>query len=240
MMGTRLLWGLLALQVALGATGVGVWRAIEGSGPPAPVPAVGGVPIAAPAGLEEGEEIARQRARAWRDGAELLSATMQVDWPWEVAQGPAGGLPPTGWATYVFVAPWEPGWGRWEEAASLTVLIDRLSGEVAAQSTLAWEEAPAPRQAPFAAPAVTSTAAALVAEAVGGTEFRRACPERRHLSRVSLLGPGTEGLPAHWLITYEDTANPGRHGLRLRIDATSAATLEMAQEAPGCGEVGTG
>jgi len=238
--GKRLLWGLLALQVALGATGVGVWRAIAGSGPPPPVPAGGGSPIAAPAGLEEGAEIAWRRARAWRDGAELLSATMQVDWPWEVEPATTGGLPPTGWATYVFVAPWEPGWGRREEAASLTVLIDRLSGEVAAQETLGWEEAPAPGPATPEAPAVASTTAALVAEAVGGREFRRACPERRHLSRVSLLPAGTEGLPAHWLVTYEDMAAPGLHGLRVRIDAASAATLEMAGEAPACEEEGTG
>ena len=158
---------------------------------------------------------------------------MQVDWPWDPPPPVVTTVPGTGWLTYVFVAPWDPALGR-EEAASLTVLIDRLSGEVAVQTTLGWEKAPEFTPSATAA-TVTSTAAVLVAEAAGGTEFRRACPNRRHLTRVSLVEPG-EGaaLPPHWLVTYEDTDQPGQHGLEARIDAVTAEVLEVESEAPPC------
>ena len=44
-------------------------------------------------------------------------------------------VPGTGWITYVFVAPWQPP-GRGPGAASLSVVIERLSGRVTGQATL--------------------------------------------------------------------------------------------------------
>jgi hypothetical protein len=233
--GGRVLWALLAVQVALAAAGIGLWRFGRASpGVPAPI---GGPPAIVSPTLEEGAAIARLRADAWRPGAQLLSATMQVDWPWDQTSEAVVAVPATGWLTYVFVAPWDPALGR-EEAASLTVLIDRLSGDVAAQTSLGWEAAPAVTPS-AATPAVTSTAAVLVAEASGGTTFRTACPERRHLTRVSLVEPvGGGGLPAHWLVTYEDTLQPGRHGFRVRVDAATAAVLEVEGKAASCRDGG--
>ena len=229
----RVLWTLLGLQVVLAAAGVAVWRLAEGV-PPPPAPVSGPSPVV-PATLESGAAIARRQADAWRQGAQLLSATMQVDWPWEPPPPVVTTVPGTGWLTYVFVAPWDPVLGR-EEAASLTVLIDRLSGEVAAQTTLGWEEAPEFTPSATAAN-LTSTAAVLVAEAAGGTGFRRACPDRRHLTRVSLVEPrGGGALPPHWLVTYEDTEQPGRHGLVARIDAVTAEVLAIESDAPPCEE----
>lgn len=228
----KLLWCLLGLQLLIGAAGVIFWRA---SAAPAPAPsfAVGvATPGRLPATLEDGAAVAWERARGWRAGARLLSATMQVDWPWDPPPGAVRTLPGTGWLTYVFVAPWEPA-GRREEAASLTVLVERLSGEVVAQTTLGWETVPDARP-DEGEPPVPSAAAVLVAEASGGTSFRRGCPQFRHLTRVALMPAGT--LPTHWVVTYEDARQPARHGLRVRVDAASGAVLETAEEGAGCAE----
>lgn len=235
-MARRTLWLLLAGQLALAVLGVGLWRVLAASGPPAPVPVppgAAGTPIADPVGLENGATVAWERARAWHPGSALLSATMQVDWPWEAPPPEVEAVPPTGWLTFVFVAPWDAGRARPEEAASLTVVIDRLGARVVAQTTSGWEEAPTLAPPP-ATPVVGSLAASLIAEEVGGTAFRRACPERRHLSRTSLVAAGTEGLPEHWVVTYPDTAQPVRQGLIVRIDAASAAVVGGGGEAPPC------
>lgn len=235
----RLMWGLVALQVAVALVGIGVWWAIAASDPPAPVPPGSGSGsdsgIVGPVGLETGAAVAWERARAWSEGAELLSATMQVDWPWDAPPSEVGEVPATGWLTFVFVATWDPGLGRREEAASLTVLIDRLGGRVVGQTTSGWEEAPTLAPPP-ATPTVGSLEAALVAEEVGGTAFRARCPERRHSSRLSLVPAGTEDLPEHWVVTYEDDAQPARQGLLIRIDAASGGVVAGGGTAPVCEE----
>lgn len=227
-----LVWSLLALQMLIAAVGVFAWRA---TATPAPAPSweVGvATPAALPATLEGGLAVAAERAAAWRSGARLLSATMQVDWPWDPPPPTVRSVPGTGWLTYVFVAPWEPT-GRREEAASLTVLVERLSGAVVAQDALGWEEAPVPDPA-ATPPAVSSTAAVLVAEAVGGTAFRGACPHYRHLTRAALVAERDR--PPVWAVTYEDAREPTRHGLRVRVDAATGEVMEIGGEAVGCEE----
>jgi hypothetical protein len=230
----RVVAGLLVLQVLIGTVGIGAWRATSASAPAVPTVGAGGTaPAVLPATLESGREIALGRADAWQAGARLFGATMQVDWPWEPPPVRVTSVPGTGWLTYVFVAPWHPA-GRREQAASLSVLIERLSGSVRAETSRGWGEAPPSEGATPAV--VSSTAAVLAAEAAGGTGFRRGCPAYRHMTRVSLV-TGT-AWPAHWLVTYEDMRAPGRHGLEVRVDAATAKVLEMASDAPPCEAAG--
>ena len=231
---------LLGVQVALAAIGVAVWRWGPDSAPP--VPPFPTDQLAAGAGgpwtLESGYAVAMERALAWREGARLLSASAQIDWPWDPpAPGPARTVPGTGWLTYVFVAPWKPRGGR-EEAASLAVVVERLTGAVVVQDSLGWEEAPA-LASPTASPAVGSTEAVLAAESAWGTDFRRACPVQRHLTRVSLV-TGT-ALPPHWLVTYQHerpNEAPETHALTVRVDAATGTVLDVGGEAPPCEGVG--
>ena len=227
---------LLIGQVLLAAIGIAVWRWSGPSAPPPPpVPTAEPLALlATPATLETGLDVAWRQARAWREGAQLLYATMQVDWPWDpVPPGAVTRVPGTGWLTYVFVAPWHSP-GRRIEAASLSILVERLSGAVAAQTTLDWEQAPN-LPPPPATPAVPSTAAVLTAEAAGGTAFRRGCPIDRHLTRVSLV-TGTD-LPTHWVVTYQDARKPEHHGLVVRVDATTGKVLSsVAGDVPPCDE----
>jgi hypothetical protein len=158
---------------------------------------------------------------------------MQVDWPWQPPPpGVVTDIPGTGWLTYVFIAPWQPP-GRGPGAATLSVVVDRLSGRVAAQTTLGWEHAPAAPSV-IATPTATvpSSTAIILAEAAGGTTFRRACPQFRHVTRISLVDQ--PGVPAFWLVTYEDSRQPDRHGLLLRIGAVTPGVLATADDAPEC------
>ena len=220
---------LVVGQLLLGALGVGLWR-WQARTTPQPPPLDAMPPIALPVTIESADAAAWARAHAWRDDAQLLSVTMQIDWPWDPPPGPVETLPDTGWLSYVFIAPVDAALRR-DEAASLSLLIDRVSGAVVAQSTRGWEKAPRLDQ-PVATPAVPSATAALVAEAIAGTAFRRDCPAYRHLSRLSLV----PGAPSYWLVTYEDVRQRERHGLIAKVDATTGTVIEVTGTAPACTE----
>ncbi len=141
-------------------------------------------------------------------------------------------IPGTGWLTYSFIAPWDPP-GRPPGAASLSVVIERLTGQVVTQETEGWEQAPELRPPPPPAP-IDSTEATLRAEVAGGTAFRRACPQFRHLSRTFPVAAGRGEWPQHWVIDYEDTRASDKHGLQFRIDATTGEVLDRDGDAPDC------
>lgn len=227
---TRILAGLLAAAVTLSLAGWLWWRLVPDAPPAPPLPE----PVPAPASAttyEDAVAIAQAQADRWLPGARLLNATMQVDWPWRVPTGRVTDLPATGWVTAIFLAPWDAPPGRNETAASLSVVLERLSRQIVLQETLGWETAAIPPATPT--PGIDSTVASILAERGGGTEFRRACPELRHLSRIGLVS-NAPGFPQHWLVTYEDSRRPEAHGLLLRIDAATGAVVGRAQDAPPC------
>lgn len=226
---------LLGVQVLLAAIalGVWVWTPDRPALPPLPTetaPLAGGG-----ATYESALPLAQTQADAWLPDAVLLNASMQVDWPWTVPPGSPTEIPGTGWLTYGFLAPWHPP-GRPPGEAFLGVVLERLTGEVVTRDTEGWEEAPEFRAPPPAA-AIDSTAATLRAEAAGGTRFRRACPQYRHLSRTFPVAAGRTEWPQHWVVIYEDTRVPERHGLLLRIDAATGEVLARDGDAPDCSTV---
>lgn len=227
----RLLPAIVAAQVLLAVAGLLVWRLLPDAPAVPPVPPPDPT-VTEPATLESGLALAERQAAAWLPGARLMSASMQVDWPWDPPARPPRRVPGTGWLTYVFVAPWQAP-GRSPGAATLSIVIERLSGQIVAQSVLPWQTAP-PMPAPGPKPAVSSSEAVLAAERFGGTAFRRACPAERHLSRVSLVSGN--GWPPHWLVTYEDARTPAANALLVRVDAASGALLQSERDAPPCGE----
>ena len=230
----RILLALLAVQVALIVAGLVLWYRTPTapalpSLPAQPAPRVNGG-----ATYESALPVAQGQADAWLPEARLLNAAMQVDWDWTVPDEPVTQIPPTGWLTYTFIAPWQP-WGKPPGAASLDVIIDRLSGEVVRQDTLGWATAPDWREPPPPA-AINSTQATLRAEAAGGTAFRRGCPDLRHLSRTFPVAEGRTRWPQHWVIIYEDTRVREQQGLLVRVDAVTGEVLETRQDAPVCPE----
>ncbi len=226
---------LVAVQLGLAALALAVWIWTPDA-PALPPETSATAPLAGSgATYESGLPLARQQAAAWLPEAVLLNASMQVDWPWAVPEGETEELPGTGWLTYAFVAPWQPP-GRPPGAASLGIVIERLSGVIVSQESDGWEIAPEFRPPPPPA-ALDSTAATLRAEAAGGTAYRRACPAQRHVSRTFPIAAGRTEWPQHWLVLYEDSRAPERHGLLLRIDAASGDVLERELDAPDCPEL---
>ena len=230
----RFLLTLLTLQVILILVGLVYWYRTPTSPALPPVPDRPAPRINGGATYESGLPIAQAQADAWLPGARLLNAAMQVDWDWTVPYTPVTILPPTGWLTYTFIAPWQP-WGKPPGAASLDVIFDRLSGEVVRQDTLGWATAPEWREPPPPS-AINSTQATLRAEAAGGTAFRRGCPDLRHLSRTFPVAAGRTEWPQHWVIIYEDTRVREQQGLLVRVDAETGEVLETRQDAPACPE----
>jgi hypothetical protein len=223
---------LLAVQVLLAAVALGVWiwTPDQPSVPPLPVETAPLVNTGAT--YESALPLARAQADAWLPGALLLNASMQVDWPWEVPPDPPHDLPGTGWLTYAFVAPWQPP-GRPPGAASLGLVIERLNGAIVSQESNGWEQAPGfPTPPPPAA--IDSVRATLLAEEAGGTVFRRACPQYRHLTRTIPVAAGRTEWPQHWVVIYEDSRAPEKHGMLFRIDAESGSVLERERDAVNC------
>ncbi len=223
---------MLGIQILLAAIALGVWIWTPDRPALPPLPTENAPLDGEGATYESALPLAQALADSWLPGAVLLNASMQVDWPWSVPQEPPETIPGTGWLTYAFVAPWDPP-GRPPGAASLGIVIERLSGAVVSQDTEGWEQAPEFRPPPPPA-AIDSTVATSLAEEAGGTDFRRACPQYRHLSRTFPVAAGRTEWAQHWVVIYEDTRIPDLHGLLLRIDAQSGEILDRAGDAPEC------
>jgi hypothetical protein len=223
---------LLVAQVVLALVALGVWIWTPDAPALPPIPRATAPLDGSGATLESALPLAQTQARAWLPDAVLLNASMQVDWPWTVPPEPPTEIPGTGWISYAFLAPWYPP-GRPAGGASLSVVVERLSGAIVSQETDGWEQAPQMQPPPPAAP-IDSTAATLAAEAAGGTAFRRACPQFRHLSRTIPVAAGRTEWPQHWVVLYEDSRQPSQHGLLIRIDANTGKVLEQHGEAPKC------
>jgi hypothetical protein len=223
---------LLGVQVLLTVIALGVWVWTPDQPALPPLPAETAPLAGSGATYESALPLAQAQADAWLPGASLLNASMQVDWPWSVPSRSPTELPGTGWLTYAFVAPWDPP-GRPPGAAFLGVVIERLTGEIVTQETEGWEQAPEFRPPP-PPPANDSAEATLRAEEAGGTAFRRDCPQYRHLSRTFPVAGGRTEWSQHWVVVYEDTRVPDKHGLLLRIDAATGEVLDRDGDAPDC------
>lgn len=228
----RTVIALLVVQVALALVALGVWIWTPDAPALPPIPRTTAPLDGSGATLESALPLAKAQSDAWLPNAVLLNASMQVDWPWTVPPEPPTEIPGTGWISYAFLAPWYPP-GRPAGGASLSVVVERLSGAIVSQETDGWEQAPQLQPPPPASP-VDSSAATLVAEAAGGTAFRRACPQYRHLSRTIPVAAGRTKWPQNWVVIYEDSRQPSQHGLLMRVDATNGKVLEQSGEAPDC------
>lgn len=228
----RTVIALLAVQVVLALLALGVWIWTPDAPALPPIPRTTAPLDGSGATLESALPLAQAQADAWLPNAVLLNASMQVDWPWTVPSEPPTEIPGTGWISYAFLAPWYPP-GRPAGGASLSVVVERLSGAIVSQETDGWEQAPQLQPPPPTSP-VDSSAATLVAEAASGTAFRRGCPQYRHLSRTIPVAAGRTKWPQNWVVIYEDSRQPSQHGLLIRIDATNGNVLEQSGDAPDC------
>jgi hypothetical protein len=212
----RALWALIGLQLILIGVVVYGWRVSGGEAEAPLVRLETDVPIGIPLTIESGYEGALRHAQAWASDAVLFSAGMQVDWPTDVAAATASDIPGTGWVIYTFASATKE-LGPGGEAATLSLLVDRMSGVVIDEREMGWSWTP--RRAPAVTTyPISSMVALFAAETTVGNAYRNACPQFRHLSRLSIV-PELDGSGARWLVTYEDARAAGRPALEVRVDA---------------------
>jgi hypothetical protein len=227
--------GLAALQVLLAAAGLGWWgwHALATEPLPATLPELG-AEVPRPVTLESAFPLARQRADQWDRGARLILVSAQIDWPLEVPPGPLTEPPGGGWLTYVFVRE------RAGDDEALGLLIERYSGRIARETVSTWG-APGPLvELDLLGLPTSSTSALLAAEAAGGTEFRRFCPDARHQTRVSLgyaplsLTNGTDRAVSgpSWLLGYRDVRDNGVAPLRVGVAVEDGEVVVETRPVP--------
>jgi hypothetical protein len=158
---------------------------------------------------------------------------MQVDWPTDSAAAKSSEIPGGGWVIYTFAAR-KRGVGPEGKAATLSMLVDRMSGVVIDEREMGWTWQPGHGPLLTTYP-ISSTVALFAAETTMGNGFRTACPEFRHLSRVSLVLPAGGANP-FWMVTYEDQRATGQPAFRVRVDAMTGevARDEVAVDVGGC------
>jgi hypothetical protein len=216
--GRLVLWGLIGVQVALIGVAALVWQE-EGGDASAPLVRLEtGLPAGASLTIESGYEAVLRRAREWAEDASLFSASMQVDWPTEAVPASRSEIPGNGWVIYTFASD-KRGVGPGGEAATMSMLVDRMSGVVIDEREMGWTWRPERVPAITTYP-ISSMVALFAAETTMGNGYRTACPQFRHLSRVSIV-PAMGGVGAYWLVTYEDQRAAGQPAFRVKVDAKS-------------------
>jgi hypothetical protein len=209
---------LVALQLGLVATSVGAHFRDREPKSDQLVRLETGVPPGTALSIETALPGALIYAREWADDAYLFATSMQIDWPTEPGKASSTELPNAGWIIYTF------GSARDE---TLSIMVDRLSGAVFDEQRMKWSGRPS-RQIVNTTYPISSTTALFATETSLGAAFRQACPEFRHISRVSFVpqgsdADGAEGVGGYWLVSYEDSRTVGRPAFTVRIDAENGA-----------------
>ncbi len=213
-----ILWSLFGLQLVLIGAVALVWRQDSG-GTTAPLVRLDtGLPAGVPLTMESGYEAALRRAQTWAGDATLFSAGMQVDWPMDDVAASGSEIPGNGWVIYTFASD-KRGVGPDGEAATMSLLVDRMSGVVIDEREMGWTWRPE-RMPYLTTYPISSTVALFAAEATMGNSYRTGCPRYRHLSRVSIVPP-MDGVEAHWLVTYEDQRAAGQPAFKVKVNAMS-------------------
>lgn len=221
---------LVLAQVALLLTGAWLWQHDrDGNTGPTLVPLDPSLSRDVPLTIEAGFPAALERARQWSAGARLFGAQLQIDWPTDPAEADTTNLPASGWIIYLFAAPRDD---IGDDAAVYSLMVDRSSGVVIATETTGWTRLP---ERGFDLPnyPIASTVALYAAEITGGSDYRLACPQHRHLTRLGLSQSQATGEPA-WVVTYVDSRFPNEAGMRVEVDARTGAISTIQPASDSC------
>ncbi len=221
---------IVLIQVALLLSGAWLWqRDRDGDAGPTLVRLGPDRAPGTPLTVEEGFPAALARAHQWNPGAWLFNVQAQIDWPADPDQAKTPDLPAGGWMIYLFAAPREDFGDR---GAVLSLMVDRASGVVLATDITPWTKPPE-RRLDLPSYPVSSVVALYAAELTGGADYRLACPQFRHLMRLSLAADATAAAP-RWVVTYDDDRTPGRAGLRVEVDARSGEITRTELGSTSC------
>ena len=179
--------------------------------------------------LMTGRERADQVAKAWDANARLVYASMQIDWPNEAPPTTVTSISPFGWLRFVYLT--DINGGR-TDRATLSILIERVSGRLINQTVNQWTENFAEGDL-FAQVTTSDTTAVLGTELGGGTSFRAACPDIRNRSIVSLVLDPSSGQPT-WVIGYPGKNGDITTGMGFHVNAATGAVTVTRQPPSEC------
>lgn len=185
-------------------------------------------PASLPLTVESGYPAALAVATQWASDAQLLSVSMQIDWPLTIDPQSPIALPPGGWMTFTF---YRPAGDTHHVAETLGLFYERTSGALVDQHTLAWPSDIRVSPVNPQALSISSAAAVMTVEARTGRAWRSACPVERHMTRVSLTA-GKAGVPT-WVVTYADARINGV-GLLAHINARTGELTRVDDRSQDC------
>jgi len=166
-------------------------------------------------------------ATGWKSDAALVRANMQLDWPGEAGNPPAGQLPIGGWIFMTFLS----------SDGLLTMRIDRGSGVIVDTEILdidsRFRDAFPATPIDFSLAKTSSGTAASAAEVAHGTEFRSACPDQRHTSWLAVQTDSSTGATA-WHIEYESRGEQPQPSMTLDVDWITADIRNVENATEPC------
>jgi len=228
-MPTLLLLAIAVVGLMIG--GLVYWKTVPGAPGPPPLPqeAIASGPDGVM--LEEAQPVLDALAAAWLPNARPIRVVLLVDWSAVPPDAPEGTLPGGGWISAAYVAPWDAPLGKRQEAAALTVDIDRGTGRVVKVESSGWGSLP--DLPPVGdAPTITSAEALLIAENEVGKTYRASCPGTHNQTRVAWATTGSDA--PYWAVTYGDTRTPEKYGMLVRIDGETGLVLEAREVSQPC------
>ena len=199
----------LIILIQVGLLGVGYVRADDSEHLPTPIHPT--VDPELPLDLEGIWTFSNGVATEWRADAQLVGASMQIDWPHEADDRPLSELAHGGWIFMAFLS----------QDDLLTMRIDRGSGTVVETRLTNLDnkarDAYAEHPIDLNAATTRSGTAAQAAEAAYGLEFRNACRSQRFMSWLN-VEQDANSRTLHWHIEYEARADEPQPSMVLDID----------------------
>jgi hypothetical protein len=183
-------------------------------------------PLELPLDIEGVLPFASDTASDWHAGARLARASLQIDWPRDVAAD-SGNLPVGGWIVLSFLS----------DDEMLTMRIDRGSGTIVETRVV---DVPEDELEAFANSAIDLNAASTrsgtamrAALEAYGREYRAICPDRRFVSWLTVRRDPVSA-STYWHIELEDHSEEEPAPLRLDVDWKTGEVLNVENAAAAC------
>jgi hypothetical protein len=204
--------------------GYGLTRASSPATPDTPISPSS--PLEVPLDIEGVLPFASETASEWRQGARLARASLQIDWPRDVA-AETSDLPTGGWIVLSFLS----------DDEMLTMRIDRGSGTIVETRVVDVPEDDLDTFAnsviDLSAASTRSGTAMRAAFEAYGREYRVMCPDRRFVSWLTVRRDPVSG-STYWTIEFEDHSEEEPAPLRLDVDWQTGDVLNVENAGAAC------
>lgn len=185
--------------------------------------------IPRPVPLLDAYHLAASWAGEWREDADLILVSMQVEYPGdEPIATPSAAEASGGYYLFTFAGPKED--GKWPR---LTLAVGRQSGVIYHEGVMTSSvEPPAPIDDLLSRLPISAEQAFAVADRVVGVAYREGCEETRR--QVQVVLDTTDREEPDWVVVYYDSRERGVNDIVVRIDAESGETRTENRDDASC------